>query len=333
MAAAGMAAGGRVAAAGRGKDGGFGSGHAGELTGPGRAGVIGPTDSADPNAAKPGEPAGVAGASKICLFSKAISPRKYDELASLVAEMEFDGIDLTVRPDGHVKPGQVERDLPVAVEAARKAGVPVYMITTDITDARDRYTEPIIKTAASLGIPCYRMGRWFYDRQKSIPSNLAGFDSSRKQLSDLNRAYGIRGEWQNHSGDGFGAPVWDLWEVLKDGDPRWTGVQYDIFHAVAEGAESWPLGFKLLQPFIGTLDIKDFYWKKINGKWDFEITPLGEGMIDFKRFTRLLKENNMRGPFSIHYEYLPDTMDPAVRVEKMKKDLLTLRGWLQENGL
>ncbi len=207
------------------------------------------------------------------------------------------------------------------------------MITTDIFDADDKFTEPILQTASSLGIRYYRMGRRFYDEKKSIPQNLADFKTQLKKLATLNRKYNIRGECQNHSGDGFGAPVWDLWEVLKDMDPQWTGVQYDVFHATVEGANSWPLGFNLLKPYIGTLDMKDFYWKKTEGKWDLKITPLGEGMVDFKRFLALLKENNMHGPFSIHYEYLPEKDAPRSKAAKMKKDLTTLRGWLKEAGL
>lgn len=46
---------------------------------------------------------------------------------------------------------------------------------------------------------------------------------------------------------------------------EWIGVQYDIFHATVEGANSWPLGFNLLKQYIGTLAIKDFYWEKKDG--------------------------------------------------------------------
>ena len=209
----------------------------------------------------------------------------------------------------------------------------IYMIATDIVDADDIYTEPILETAASLGIKYYRMGRQFYDKKKSIPENLGDFKKEFKKLEILNRKYKIRGECQNHEGGGFGAPVWDLWEVLKNMDPQWIGAQYDLFHATVEGANSWPLAFNLLKLYIGTLDMKDFYWKKTGEKWDQEITPLGEGMVDFKKFFSLLKENNMRGPFSIHCEYLTENENLDSKAAKMKKDLTTLRRWINEAEL
>ncbi len=288
------------------------------------AGAINPTKSKSFNASASNGPV------KICIFSKHLQELGYNEMASFVAGIGFDGIDLTVRQEGHVLPENVERDLPLAAEAATKSGLKIYMITTDIIDADDRFTETILKTASLLGIQYYRMGPRFYDEKKTIPQNLEDFKIQYKKLAKLNQKYKIRGECQNHAGDRFGAAVWDQWEVLKNMSPQWIGVQYDVFHATVEGANSWPLGFNLLKPYIGTLDMKDFYWKKTEGKWNLEITPLGEGMVNFKKFFSLLKENNMNGPFSIHCEYLSDKDDLHSKAAKMKKDITTLRGWLKE---
>jgi sugar phosphate isomerase/epimerase len=270
---------------------------------------------------------------KISIFSRAFQQIGYAEMIPLVAEIGFDGIDLTVRAKGHVLPENVERDLPMVVEMARKSGLNIYMIATDITDAGAKYTAPILETAASLGIKYYRMGRQFYNKKKSIPQNIEDFKLEFKKLETLNRKYKIRGECQNHEGSGFGAPVWDLWEVLKNGDPKWIGVQYDLFHATVEGANSWPLAFNLIQPYIGTLDMKDFYWKKTGGKWDQEVTPLGEGMVDYTTLFALLKESHMNGPYSIHYEYLWEGYGEKEKMIKMREDLVTLRKWIKEAGL
>ncbi len=277
--------------------------------------------------------AGSRGPATVSFFSKMLPGVGYDEMATLLAGLGFDGIDLTVRKEGHVLPENVVRDLPLAAAAAKKAGLKINMITTDILDADDKYIAPVLKTASSLGIQHYRLGRRFYDGKKSMQENFSDINARYKKLAKLNQQYNIRGECQNHSGDGFGAPLWDLWEVLKDVDPQWVGVQYDILHATIEGANSWPLAFNVLKPWIGTFDIKDFYWKKTEGKWAEEVIPLGEGMVDFKKYFALLKENDIHGPFSLHCEYLTEKDDLHSKTEKIKKDLITLRGWLQEAGL
>src|ERR1044071_9084992 len=108
------------------------------------------------------------GRKTINVFSKNFHWLDYKAMADVVAELGFDGIDLTVRPEGHVLPERVADDLPKAVEAIRKAGLQVHMIVTAITNADDQFTEPILKAAASQGISYYRMGWMNYDEKKSI---------------------------------------------------------------------------------------------------------------------------------------------------------------------
>ncbi|MDZ7723632.1 MAG: hypothetical protein U5R06_12725 [candidate division KSB1 bacterium] len=51
-------------------------------------------------------------------------------MARTIAEIGFDGVDLTVRPGGHVLPENVTQDLPRAVKAIEKTGLKVPMMTT-----------------------------------------------------------------------------------------------------------------------------------------------------------------------------------------------------------
>lgn len=137
---------------------------------------------------------------RFSVFSKHLQAFNYNELANVVAEAGFDGIDLTVRAKGHVLPENVETDLPKAVAAAKEAGISIYMIVTLINDADDPLTERILKTASSLGITQYRMDWMYYDENISIDENLRVIQSKMRKLAALNEKYKIRGEYQNHSG-------------------------------------------------------------------------------------------------------------------------------------
>jgi L-ribulose-5-phosphate 3-epimerase len=247
-------------------------------------------------AAKPKRP--------IHVFSKCLQFLNYQELAKVVAEHGFYGADLAVRNGGQVLPENVETDLPKALKALRSEGVDSNMIVTKIIDANHPDSERIIKTMADLGIQHYRMGSLNYDLKNTMPENLDAFKIAFEKLEKLNRKYGVTGNYQNHSGVRVGGPVWDLYEILKDRNPDFIGVQYDIRHATVEGGQSWPLGMKLLSPWIRTTDIKDFVWaKNEKGEWKIKNVPLGEGMVDFKKYFQLLKEFNIETPVSIHYEY------------------------------
>lgn len=279
---------------------------------------------------------------KISVFSKHLQWLDYAEMAQVAAGIGFDGIDITVRPGGHVLPENVVEDLPKVVEAVRKTGLNVYMITTAIVDADDPVSENILKTASALGIRHYRTGWFRYNEQKTVEDNLADFEVKLEKLALLSKKYSISGEYQNHSGRYFGAPIWDLFTVLNRIKSPWIGSQYDILHATVEGANTWPIGLKLLKPFIRSIDIKDFQWSRSEGKWAAEVVPLGEGMVDFKNYFAQLKQQQIRVPISMHYEYSLGgaehghrelTIDGEQVIDSMKRDLNVLRAMLITAGI
>src|SRR6476660_946791 len=98
----------------------------------------------------------------ISIFSKNLQWMSIKELAPIAKQMGFEGVDLTVRPNGHVLPERVTEDLPKAIAILKDNGLAVHCITTSIIDVTEPTTEAIIKTAASVGIKYYRMGWYNY---------------------------------------------------------------------------------------------------------------------------------------------------------------------------
>jgi L-ribulose-5-phosphate 3-epimerase len=256
---------------------------------------------------------------RLHVFAKPLQWLSFDETAELVAEAGFGGIDFAVRPGGHVLPEKVEGDLPRAVAAARKAGLAVEMITTAITNAADERTAAILKTAAGLGIRYYRFGTFSYDNTLGVWESLQQHKVAVRGLARLNETHGIHGAFQNHSGRGVGAVGWDLYELLREQDPRWIGCQHDIRHATAEGGQSWPVTMRLLAPWIRCTDVKDFRWEQSRGGARIENVPLGEGIVDFKTYFGLVRELKLSGPVSVHFEYPPFERGPAGLEGKEKR--------------
>lgn len=284
---------------------------------------------------------------KISVFSKHLQWLDYKQMADALVEIGFDGADLTVRPGGHVEPEKVEQDLPKAAEALSKKGKKIYMITTSIDNADDLLTDKILKTMASIGIKHYRMGWGHYDNAKSVEENITSMQAKLEKLARLNEKYSVSGEYQNHSGvarEGiyFGGAIWDTARVLKAINSKWLGAQYDVYHATVEGANTWPVGLKLISPWIRSIDIKDFEWIKEGGKTRSESIPLGTGRVDFKTYFSILKELKLNVPISIHYEYpLGGAENGATKltiksedvISAMKRDLAVLKNYLKEAGL
>jgi sugar phosphate isomerase/epimerase len=238
------------------------------------------------------------------VFSKCLQWLDYPGMAALVAEAGYDGVDLTVRANGHVLPERVEEDLPKAVEAAEKAGLRIDMIVTDITDPREPRTPRVLKTAGRLGVRYYRLGAYRYNDTDPI---LAQLDEIKPRLRDLvamSQEHGLAATYQNHAGAAYvGASVWDVHYLLRDLDPRWIGTQFDIRHAVVEGGMAWPVSLRLLTDAINTLAVKDFRWAQQGGGWKTVNCPLSEGMVDLAAFAKMLKRHDLAAPISLHFEY------------------------------
>lgn len=277
---------------------------------------------------------------KIHIFSKHLQFLGYDEMSGRSKEMGFDGIDLTIRPQGHVLPEKVETDLPKAVEAMKKAGLSPSLFCTAVEDAQNPIDRKLLETAAKLGFSHYRMNWYRFPQDKSMPEALEGFRKKITGLGQLNKKLGLKGCYQNHSGVMVGGSIWEIWHILQDADPAHMGAQYDIRHAVLEGGLNWPNGLRLLEPSIRTVVLKDFYWEKKGNKWVSVNTPLGEGMVDFTAYFKLLKKYQIDVPFVLHLEY-PEigganngahkiTVDQQVVFNAMKRDLARARQLWEE---
>ena len=242
-------------------------------------------------------------ATNIHLFSKHLQWLDYEDMSKVAKEMGYDGLDLTVRSKGHVLPENVEKDLPKAVAAMRKAGLKAEMITTKIRSTKDPATEKILKTASSLGIKTYRLGWLKYKDNQAIEEQIEAFKPQLKELEQMNEYYKIRGDYQNHSGTGLGGAVWDIWLLIKDLNPKWIGCEFDIRHAIVEGFKSWKVDLQLIQSHIQAVDCKDFKFIAKENNWEIENVPIGEGAVDFQAFFQELNDLNISASISMHAEY------------------------------
>ena len=266
---------------------------------------------------------------RISFFTKPLDKYELDFMTESLAMAGIDGYDLAVRPNGRVVPESVSDDLPKVIETGKKYKLNTEMMVTAITDASDKFTKSILKTAAQEGIKHYRLGYYDYDFKEGIPESLNEIKKKLTELAVLNEEIGIQAGYQNHSGTRVGAPMWDVWELIKELPVEFISSQFDIRHAVTEGNASWVIAQRLLSKNMGSLAIKDFTWGISGKKAKVVSTPLGEGIVDFELFFRTIKELNIVAPITLHIEYpflsaeeenLPLLQKQKIIVSILKKD-------------
>jgi hypothetical protein len=98
----------------------------------------------------------------------------------------------------------------------------------------------------SLGIRLYRAAaprRYRYDAP--IQPQFDAFRRKLESLVRLNQEYDVQAAFHTHSyADTIGGSAWDLWAVLRDLDPRYIGLNFDIGHVTAKVA---PVGARALE--------------------------------------------------------------------------------------
>ena len=277
---------------------------------------------------------------KIAIFSKHLQFLEGVELARCAAELGFNGIDLTVRAGGHVDPARAAEDLPPLVSLVHQEKLEVPMVTTDIVDVDSANVRTVLKTLANLGIRYYRWGGFQYREDEPFARQLEDFRKRSARLAALNAEYNVCAIYHTHSGVNLvGAPVWDIFQILKELDPNAVAINYDVGHATVEGGlGGWIDSFRLSASHIRGVAIKDFVWRQgANGKWNPQWTPLGEGMVRFPKFFSLLAETAFDGPVQLHFEYPLGGADAGKRqitIERrqvfsaMQQDLQRLRTYL-----
>ena len=268
---------------------------------------------------------------KVGGFTKVLQDLTYEQTAQAAADVGWDGIECPVRAKGHVLPDRVEEDLPRMAEALKAKNLEVLALATDIHAPDDPHAEKVLRTAAKLGIRLYRIGGFKYKEGLPIPKQLEEFRAKLKDLAALNRDLGVTGLYQNHSGNGYvGASVWDIFEMVRDLDPRQIGVHFDIGHATVESGLSWPTSFALIKDRVGAVIVKDFYWTHAPGEAARTVwAPIGQGSIQ-PRFFGMLRASGFKGPITMQFEYKWEGGDGLEsRLKALKQDNLKLREWIK----
>jgi sugar phosphate isomerase/epimerase len=267
---------------------------------------------------------------KMLMFSKMLGSKSISEAGDIIAEIGFDGVDLTVRPGGHVLPENVGHDLPEAVKTLESKGLTVPMLTTAITSADDPYAEDIFAVASDLGATWIKLGYWMYREFGRIKSAIENLKRELDRIEKLARRYGVCVNLHVHSGYYLTADPFLLYTLLDGRDPQDMGAYIDPGHMTVEGGYGvWKMGIDILSDYINLVAVKDFGWfqetdPKTGGKvWRHRTVPLDEGMVRWPEVFECLREIGFDNCISVHSEYKDMTVEEIV--EQTRRDFKYLK--------
>ena len=244
------------------------------------------------------------------LFTDNLSDLSFEEVCREIKKVDFEGVDLTLRPGGHVLPENAEMGLSAARTIADRFGVTIPMASTAITDVDSPHAEDIVASCAHYGIRWIKLGYWRYEPFGTIQKQL---DEARKKLTRLVRLtkkYKVMPCVHVHSGDILANGGAVLYLLLKDFSPDDVGAYVDPMHMTVEGGSyGWEMGLDLLIPWVALVGIKNFRWQQgkrnEQGQMEFntQYVPLADGQANLSRFMQRLREIKYDGVVSLHSEY------------------------------
>lgn len=274
----------------------------------------------------------------LLLFAEFFQDVPLPELAARAGAMGLDGLDLSVRPNGNLRPEAAETELPRAAEILAAQGLRIGKITTAIQRADDPLTRRVLQTARALGVTHYQVNNWLYREFGSLRALRTEVRACLRDLAALNADLGITGLIQNHSCEQFGANLCDLDYVLEGIDPAHLGLYYDHAHATIEGGGlGWLMSLDLISDHIAALGVKDFRWVDGNHRHcggqrnqSAEFCPLGAGNTPWREILPLLP-HLAEIPVIFFGEYRDENcfalLSAEAALEQVSRDVKLFRNW------
>ncbi len=248
------------------------------------------------------------------MFSKHLQPLPLREMGQAIARLGLGGVELTVRPGGHVRPERVDEDLPRAVEELRQLGLEIPALAVAIHRRDEPHAAAVCRAAGRVGATVLRTASRRYAPFGTIRDQIAAARAEARHLESLGREYGVRLCIHCHSGDWLSAQGGVLATVIEETEPRFVGVSLDLGHLTVEGGDAgWRQSIDLLQDRVGIVAAKSFGWfpvpDPITGgtRWPARVVPLAEGSAQWREAFRLLRQLGWdadgRALVSLHSEY------------------------------
>ena len=241
----------------------------------------------------------------VCAYSGNLARVPYTELAEIVSQMGYSGVDLTVMMGGHVDPRLTNVDMMRSVEVIADSGLELPMISTDITTTQNPTAYPVLYLASQAGVHLFRTGYWPH----GVATNARLTQAKQELLSValLARRCNMIGMVPNKSGNFVGHNLEETAKLIGDMDAGWMGVCFDVAHAVADaGPDGWERVLRMSLPRLRAVTLQDFTWKQAGAEKKMELCPLGQGVVDWKKFFSILAAARFNGPLSLHMEYAAD---------------------------
>jgi sugar phosphate isomerase/epimerase len=257
---------------------------------------------------------------QLTVFTKPWSQKPLPELAQFVKELEFDGVELPVRPGFQVTPETVRTGLPEAAKIFADYGVKIGSVAGSADEA-------MIAACGEAGVPILRI-------MAKIDMNL-GYHATEKKfrkeydaLLPLLAQYDVKLGVQNHAGNFIGSAI-GLMHLIENYEPKYIGAVLDLAHCSFAGEPS-PIAIDVAWSHLILVNLKNGYWQRTSAPeaeeahWQGYWTTGRHGLTSWREGVNELKQRNYKGDICLTAEYsAPRQVEAELEKEAIVNRLIT----------
>jgi sugar phosphate isomerase/epimerase len=244
----------------------------------------------------------------LCAYSGCFAKLAVSLLPEMIGGMGFEGVDLTVMPGGHVDPSKYMVQMDRAFQMFQDASLDVPMVSTIFTSASQPFAYQVLYVSAEFGARFCKLGAW--PPPNGVPGQNPAFRTALlkndlNQLAATSLQCRIASLIPNHAGSYPGRSMKELDALMPAMGKAVLGYCFDPAQSVIESrsADGWESELKTALPRLGAVSLADVSIPKDQADATPVPCPLGEGVIDWKKFFSILAEANFRGPLSLRQDY------------------------------
>lgn len=244
-------------------------------------------------------------ANQVTVFTKPWREPELEELADVVAEMGFDGVELAVRPGYQVDPETALEGLPEAVSIFEKRGLAIESVATELS-AR------MVAACAAAGVPILRT-MLPVDPETGYLESVKRFqEQARAMIAEVEKT-GVRIGVQNHCGNYVGTAA-GLMAALEPLPESFVAV-LDLAHTTLCG-EPVRYALEIARPRLAMVNLKNAI--RVAGPenaheeltWIRRWVGAKEGLTPWSEVVAELRRSNYAGPVCLTAEYHDESGRP-----------------------
>ena len=236
---------------------------------------------------------------KFSIFTKPWRAETPDELAELVKNLGFDGIEFPLRDGYQAEPASAETELPKLAAKFLEYGLKIYSIASGTE-------ENIFAACAEASVPLIRimfghdLNRNYHETEREMKKTIEGF-------LPLCEKYRIKVGVQQHCGPGVNNSM-EMLHLLEGYDPKLVGGVWDAAHSGLAGEEP-EQALDVIWDYLCLVNFKNAAYIRTNGPeadeaaYDRYFTTGSQGLCSWRRALAHLNKKGYAGNICMPVEY------------------------------